>query len=209
MILFWLAAGIIAVTVAYFLSPQTTDPWRALNVAGVVAGAYLLALLLSTLRKPLNRTVVVSAWAMAFIAGTATIVVWTGYEEQSRYQTRLLSDIRGRISRGVIAHELSQHLLPVFESYHKQPMRKQRPLSVVFQEKTGAAVGSDLHKPTYESDRLRIIVASVSEEEVVLVAQEGYVKGRDPDFRNLDGGTGLIQELARITPKGILYESQN
>ncbi len=209
MIILWLGAGVITVTVAYLLSPQTTDPWGALNTAGLAAGAYLLVLLFSTFRKPLSRNVVVSGWIMALVAGIATIVVWTGYIEQSHYQTRLLLEIRERISRGVIAHELSQRLLPVLESYHKQPPRQQRTLGGVFRETTGAAVGSDLHRPTYESDRLRIIVASLTDAEVVLVAQEGYVNGRDPGFRNLDGGTGMVQELARITAKGITYESQN
>lgn len=209
MILFWLAAGVITVTFAYVFFPQTTDPWDALNIAGVTAGVFLLILLLSTLRKPLSRTIVVFGWAAALVAGTATVLVWTGYDAQSHYQAKLLSEIRERISRGVIAHELSEHLLPVFESYHKQPPRKQRPLGAVFQGATGASVGSNLHKPAYESDHLRIIVASMTEEEVVLVAQEGYVKGRDLDFRNLDGGTGLVQELARLTAKGIAYESQN
>lgn len=209
MILFWLAFGVIAVTFAYIFPPQTTDPWGALNVAGGIAGAYLLTLLFSTLRKPLSRPVIISGWTTALVAGAATIIVWTGYDAQSHYQAGLLSEIRERISRGVIAHELSEHLLPVFESYHEQTPRRQRPLGAVFQEKTGSTVGSNLHKPVYESDRLRITVASMTEEEVVLIAQEGYVKGRDLGFRNLDGGMGLVQELARLTAKGIVYESQN
>ncbi|MEX1139918.1 MAG: hypothetical protein WEB33_12075 [Bacteroidota bacterium] len=209
MILFWLATGIIAVTFTYIFSPQSPDPWDPLNTAGLVAGLYLLILLLSTLRKPLHRTTVISGWAAALIAGAATVFVWTGYDAQSHYQAELLSEIRGRISRGVIAHEFSEHLLKVLESYHHQPPRQNRSLGAVFQETVGAGIGSNLHEPSYESDRLRITVASISADEVVLIAEEGYVKGRDLGFRNLDGGMGMVQELARLTAKGITYESQN
>ena len=53
--LLWIVAGVILVSAATFLTPVTTDLWPAANVAGIVAFAYLVALLINTLRKPVRR----------------------------------------------------------------------------------------------------------------------------------------------------------
>ncbi len=202
--------GILAVVLAYFSAADTSDPWTSLNTAGVTATLYLLVLLATILRKPFEQRARALVWIAVLIVGAAWAIAWTTSEDYSRYRGATLSGIREEISRGIIADEISRPLLSALEEYYAQKGRTTNSLGLIFKRlNPNAAVGRNIHVPSFDADHLTITVAALAENEIVLIAEEGYVKGVASDFRNLSGATGMVQERARLTPQGIVYESEN
>ena len=209
-ILAWLLAGIVAVALAFFLPANAVDPWDPLNTAGIVAGAYILALATYSLRPPLSRRMRIGAWIAVIVVGGSVLLAWRGYDDQSHYQAVTLSKIKTVISRSIIANELSEPLIKTLEQYYSQSARNKKSLGTVFRDHhQGVTEGWDIHEKYAASDRLSVIVTSLKDNEVVLVAEDGYVKGDNPEFKNRSGNKGMMQEWARLTERGISYERQN
>jgi hypothetical protein len=56
---------------------------------------------------------------------------------------------------------------------------------------------------------MKVVVESLDPDRIVLVSQETSVKGRDPNFKNYDGKSGMVQERFILTEEGITYVSEN
>ena len=105
MMIVWLLVGIIAVSLAYLLPSEGLDPWIPLNAAGVLALAYLAALMAVTTRRPFPRRSKALSWVVFLIVGGAIAFAWTGFDAQAHFQAQQLSQIRQRIARN--AFEIS------------------------------------------------------------------------------------------------------
>jgi hypothetical protein len=70
-------------------------------------------------------------------------------------------------------------------------------------------VGINIYKSDFEGDSLKTFIQSLEPRRVVLVSQETYVNGRDPEFKNYNGQKGMIQEKCTLTEQGLNYESEN
>ena len=109
-----------------------------------------------------------------------------------------------------MSHQVPLPLLKTLAAYHQQGPKKKKTIGDVFREfYGGATVGSNIYKPQWEGDRLTIIVETLEPDRIALVSQETYVKGRDPNFRNLDGRVGMVQEKFILTERGITHVSEN
>lgn len=208
--LLWIAAGVVAVSLAFFLTPRSAEFWPALDTAGVATGVYLIAFLTYALRKPLSTRLRILVAVIALAVLGCTAFMWLGTEDQSRWQAEQLMKIRAVIGRGIMYYEMPKPLLKSLEAYHQQGARKKESLADVFRKlQPGAAVGSNIHKPSWEGDSMKVIVEALDPDRIVLVSQETYVKGRDPNFKNYDGKAGMVQEKFVLTEKGITHVSEN
>ena len=208
--LLWIAAGVVAVSLAFLLAPRSTELWPAVNLAGVIAGVYLVALLGYALRKPLSARLRNLVAIVALVVITCTAFTWLRTEVQARWQAEQLMKIRAIIGRGIMYYEMPKPLLKTLEAYHQQGARNKESLADLFRKlQPGAAVGSNIHKASWEGDSMKVIVEALDPDRVILVSQETYVKGRDPRFRNYDGKTGMVQEKFVLTEKRITHVSEN
>jgi hypothetical protein len=208
--LLWIAAGVVAVSLAFFLTPRSPALWPALDAAGVAAGVYLVALLAYSLRKPLSTRLRILVGGSALVVLGCTAFTWLRTEDQSRWQAEQLMKIRGLIGRGIMISEMPKPLLETLEAYHQQSARKKESLADIFRKlQPGATVGCNIHKPSWEGDPIKVIVESLDPNQIILVSQETYVKGRDPSFSNYDGRAGMVQEKFILTKKGITHVSEN
>jgi hypothetical protein len=208
--LLWIAAGVILVSATFFLTPQTTELWPAINAAGIAATLYFAALMSYVLRKPLA-----AKWRMIF--GIISIVVigcgayrWMGTQEQSHWQVDQVMKIRAVIGRGIRIYEMPPTLLKALDLYYRQDTKGAKTLAEVFKQlHPGAADGTNIHKSEGEWDKTTVMVETLEPDRIVLVSQETFVPGRDSSFKNYNGQTGMLQEKFILTEKGLTHVSEN
>jgi hypothetical protein len=139
-----------------------------------------------------------------------SVFTWTRMEDQTHWQAAKIMEIRERIGRGRMSHQVPSPLIKTLAAYHQQGPKKKKTIGDVFRGfYSGATVGSNIYKPQWKGDRLTIIVETLEPDRIALVSQETYVKGRDPNFRNLDGRIGMVQEKFILTERGITHVSEN
>lgn len=210
MIIIWLIAGIIVVTIAYFIPGQDVDIWTNLNYAGIAAVIYVFILVVFTLRKPFSKKTITITWLIFIIAVLVVYLHWTEMNAQTHWQKNKLLELRAIISRGVIQEKIQEILHRVLLSYHQQNSKDKKTIGDIFKEIYSTdSIGTNIYTPYYEGDSLRIYLTQLSDSEVVIVSQEMFVKGRNPEFRNYNGRLGMIQDRATLTAKGVRYESEN
>ncbi len=209
MVLLWLICGFVLVSVAFFIPGNQAEVWPNLNSAGTAALLYLLALVAYTMRKPFGRKVQIAVWAATVVTLAALGMHWTGMDSTSHWQLKTLLSIREVIGRGIIHAEVPENLLTVLDKYPHQKGKKGTLQQAFLGEYPGTKVGDNIHKPSHDGDSLRVYVASLLDTLVAVAAQEMYVKGRDPSFKNFSGRVGMVQERFTLTAKGIRHESEN
>jgi hypothetical protein len=208
--LLWIVFGVIVVSLVFFLTPPAMELWPSLNAAGIAGVVYLIAMLIYALRKPLEMRTRV-------LIGIATIVVialgaftWVRMEDQTRWQAETLMKVRGIIGRGVMVHDMRGATLETLdEFYHQRGVNKESLADIFRRQNTGAAVGSNIHKPEWGGDQWQVLVTKLEPAMIELVSQETFVKGRDLQFKNHNGQVGMIQAKCILTEKGITYVSEN
>ena len=208
--LLWIAAGVILVSATFFLTPQTTELWPAINTAGIAATLYFVALMAYVLRKPLA-----AKWRMIF--GVISIVVigcgayrWMGMQEETHWQVDLLMKIRAVIGRGISISEMPPMLLKTLDLYYRQDTKGAKTLAELFKQlHPGATVGTNIHKAEGEWDKTTVMVETLEPYRIVLLSQETFVPGRDSSFKNYNGQTGMLQERFILTKKGLTHVSEN
>jgi hypothetical protein len=195
---------------AFFLPSGNEDIWVSLDRAGVAAAVYLIVVLFIMMRKPFGANVRI------FTAGAAVITMlglglwWTTTSSMAHQEKQSLIQIRERISRTVLFHEIYPMYFPVLKSYYDQGESKTESIGAVFHRfYPDARERKNIHTPFNTTDSLTIFVASLNDSCVTLVGQEMYVRGRDAYFQNYSGKTGMVQEKAILTSKGISYVSEN
>lgn len=210
MVFIWLLVGISAVSLAFLLPGATLDPWVPFPATGVVSAIFLIALVAYATRKPFPLKQRVFSWVMVVVLLGGSAIFANNMHETTTWQKSQLIKILGVIQRGVLSTFIHEPLLATLEKYHRQPQRARKSIGDVFKEiKPGVRAGDNIYVASYEGDSLAIYVASLSNDEVVLVGQAAWGKGRNPEFTNYDGRKGLVQERATLTEKGVTYESEN
>lgn len=208
--LLWIVAGVVVVSLAFLLTPQSTELWPSINAAGIAAGLYGIALLTFVLRKPLGTKLRLWISIAALASMGLMAFTWVRAQEQTHWQAETLMPIRGIIGRGVMRYDMSTALLKTLDEFYKQGPTKKETLAAIFSRlQNGAMAGSDIHKSSWPGDSLKVIVKTLEPGRIELVSQETYVKGRDPQFMNHNGQIGMIQETFILTEKGISHVSEN
>jgi len=209
-IFIYLVGGIILVSSAFFIPAHSTELWPQFYAAGIAAIIYLIALLLYAVRKPVSIKACIVAIACFLITLSALIFSSIQMDKQSHWQADKLMQIRGTIGRGVMMNKMPPPLFKTLKVFHEQGSIKKETISQIFQRlNNNASVGSNISKPIYEGDSLKLFIKELEPDRVELVSQETYVKGRNPQFDNYNGQKGMIQEKCILTARGIKYESEN
>ena len=205
----WFTIGAVVVSAAFFLTGERLDPWPATEAATIAGAAYFLAVVIYATRKPFPRKSRIASLVFCALFIVAAGSFSMKFKETTRWQQSQLLKILGVIQRGILDSQMPDPLLATLDRYHRQSTKK-KTISQLFREVVpGAAVGMDIFKPYDMRDSLKIFVASITDDEVVLIGQAPWGKGKDPAFGNYDGKKGLVQERAVLTAKGVTYESQN
>jgi len=205
----WFVVGAVVVSAVFFLTGESLDPWPGLEAATIVAAVYFLSLVIYATRRPfpLKSRIVSLIFCVLFIVAAGSFSM--KFKETTAWQKSQLLKILGVIQKGIINSQMPDPLLATLDRYHRQSAKK-KTLGQVFKEAVpGVTVGSDIYKPYDVRDSLRIFVAAIADDEVVLIGQATWGRGKDPEFSNYDGKKGLVQERAVLTAKGVSYESQN
>jgi len=205
----WFFIGAVVVSAVYFLSGDSLSPWPALEAATIAACVYFLAVVTYATRKPFPRRTRIYAIVVCVLVVIAAGSFSMKFEETTTWQRGQLLKILGVSHKGMINAQLPDPLMATLDRYHRQPA-KRKTLGQIFGEvMPGAAVGKNIYNSYDERDSLRIFVATLSDDEVELIGQSTWAKGKDPEFRNYDGKRGMVQERAVLTAKGVTYESEN
>ena len=208
--LLWIVAGVIVISAAFFLAPRSTELWPALDAAGIAAVAYLVALITYVLRDPIPLRTKLVVGILTVLVISCTAFTWVRMNERAHWQADLLMKIRTLIGREMRINEMSKPLLKVLDVYHQQGKNKTLTLSDDFRKlHAGAVAGSNIYEEKGGFDIMTVIVEILEPNRIVLVSQETYVKGRDPNFKNYDGRTGMVQEKYILTERGLTHVSEN
>ena len=123
-------------------------------------------------------------------------------------------EIHTMITNGILQDELYTPLQKTLAAYYGQPGKKKETLGHVFQRlypsgKIGENI-HNVHQPDPKGDdSLRVVVTTVSDNEIGLVGYHYYSRGRNKEFKNYNGRFGFVQAKAVLTEKGVRYESEN
>ena len=123
-------------------------------------------------------------------------------------------EIHTMITNGILQEELYTPLHKTLAAYYGQPGKKKETLGQVFQRLyPNGKVGENIHDVHQQDpkadDSLRIIVTTISDNEIGLVGYQFYSRGKNKEFKNYSGHFGSVQTNAVLTEKGVRYESEN
>jgi hypothetical protein len=208
--LVWIVAGMIIVTSTFLIASQSVDLWASVNAGGIAVILYLIALVGYSLRKPVPRKTRIAVVTATVVVLVITVFACVRMEDQTRWQAGMLSDIRATIGRGIMRSEMSKPLLVTLDQYHRQGRNKKSSLADVFKKMhSGVVVGVNIYQPKWKGDSMSVVVETLNPDRIVLVSQEVYVKGKEPQFRNLNGRVGMVQERFILTKRGLEHVSDN
>jgi hypothetical protein len=208
--LLWIVAGVIFISLVFFLAPSSMELWSSTNAAGIAGVVYLIAMLAYALRKPIEMKTRVWIGIAAIVVLALGAFTWVQMQAQTEFQAESIVKVRGVIGRGVMRHYVSDVPLKTLDEFYQQRGPRKASLADIFRkENPGAAVGANIHKPEWQSDWWQVVVTKLEPGTIELLSQETYVKGRDPLFKNHNGQFGMIQEKSILTEKGITHVSEN
>ena len=210
MMVFWLLAGVVVVSVAFFVPGASIELWPNINAAGVAAFVYLIVLTAYAFRSPVPRLSRAIAWFAVLGAAVWISIGWRGMDETTHWQHDKLLSIKEVITRGVILAELPPPFIKTLEAYHKQQGKKKLTIGQVFrQENPSIKVGENFADSSHGGHRLAFVVESISDRDVFVVGFGGDCKGREAQFANYNGTYGIVQLEGILTEKGFSYDWQN
>ncbi|HUN65052.1 MAG TPA: hypothetical protein VMW43_03055 [Bacteroidota bacterium] len=206
----WLVVGACVMAGAFFFPGGNDDIWHSLDRAGIAAGIYIIVMLFVALRKPFGVRVRLFTWGTAVVTLLGLGLWWTTTSSMAHQQKDDLIQIRERLSRTILFHEMYPMFFPVLREYYAQNQPGKESIGAVFHRLyPNAEQGKNIRTPFNTTDSLTIFLTSLTDTAVVLVGQEMYVHGRDGDFRNYTDKTGMVQEKAILTVRGVSYVSEN
>lgn len=210
-VFFWIVAGIIVVSAAFFSQDRVTELWPAINAGGIAGILYALAVMVFTMRSPVKTRIRLASFIGFAITFSFLCASWLTTHEQSRWQHDRILEIRTVIARGISSVVLRDPLLNTFAEYHAQSPLRKLTLEEVFKGRNPTiAEGLNLYKPQWAGDTLmRIYVHTLSNDSIVLIATDRGAAGRENSFINYNGTVGKIQERYTLTEKGLTRESEN
>jgi hypothetical protein len=207
----WILASSILVAIAFIVTFLTTgNTWDAVIAGGIVSLLYVVGFLYWSTRPPTSPRQRWWTIGITSIVILGTMLHWNIMYKMTHWQYDTLHTIHKIIFHGVAQAMLQPKGVNTLSEYAGQHGSKSKSLGVVFRESTQFDTTNGLVANTTEWQQMKMFVASLSDSEVVLVAQDSIaIDGEDPRFKNFDGSYGMTQGRIRITRRGLEYEIQN
>jgi hypothetical protein len=207
----WILASSILVAMAFIATFLTTgNTWDAAIAGGIVSLVFVIGFLYRITRPPTSSTQRRWTIAISSIVIVGTILHWNIMYRMTQWQYDTLHLIRKIIFHGVAQGMLQPEGVNTLGEYAAQHGLQRKSLGDVFRETTKFDTGDSAVVVGKEWGHMSMFVSSLSDTEVVLVAQDSItIDGEDSHFKNFDGRYGMTQDRLRITKRGLEYEIQN
>lgn len=140
---------------------------------------------------------------------TASVMLTNQFYYQSNFQKDSLVKVRSVIDHSVYLSSVKKTLTDVFIAYHKQIPGNIKPVGRLYEEMYIANKENAKNLEWLNYDGTEMHVISLSAEEVILMGIHQFTKGKNPNFRNYNGRTGLIQVKGTLTSEGVKYAIEN
>lgn len=207
----WIILSTILVSAAftgtYFATHNT---WDATNAGGFVALLCLVGLLIRFTRPPMSRRLRLTILITAAIAITGLTIHWKVMYSMTHWQYDNIHLIHKVMFHSTALDRMRTKGLKTLEEFHTQQVSRRLTLAEVFRRGTQYIDPDSSIIEIDEDGEVKMMAASVTDTEVVLIAQATIrVDGEHPGFRNFDGSAGAVQDRLRITRKGLFYELEN
>lgn len=210
-IFWWIAGGISFTAGVFFVPAQTGSIWPSVIWASLAALVYMSVFMWVWLpgvesevkRKAIAGTLGVLA---VFSVGSAAI----SYEGTQR-QLEVLPEIRHTIDSSIAMHSIQEPLLKTLRAYHRGADGK-ADIGNVFVRKFDSLITDDSlfsSKTSESNELLTIYFAKADADTVILIAESGYMDGKNARYENFSGAKGRYQTRGILTSKGVSYERTN
>ncbi|HEX6983448.1 MAG TPA: hypothetical protein VF181_11885 [Balneolaceae bacterium] len=208
----WLLVGVILVTGVFFIPEQSGSLWPSLMLSSGVALLYLIAFSIRWLREipsKISRRVIAVTLCVLVLASSAFATL--SYVE-SKKQGRLLSEIRTSIEQNILYKNINHPLSKALSAYYTSS-KKDLEIRRLFVSKYDSLITDNglflVEGMQDEAATFVIYVAKTEPESVVLIGESTYIDGKDENFHNFSGETGLYQVKGILTKEGVYYERSN
>lgn len=206
----WVILTCILVSVAFVgVYVSTRDIWFATNAAGVIIGVYLVILVARATGGMQAK------WrCIAWRAGTAVVfagmtVHWVTMYSMTTWQYQTLHTIRKTVFHAALFDQLQNRGIKTLQEYYSGKTRSNSLAEVFDRLNPRLEPRTTLLDTLPAEDGMRVHAVSVSDSEIVLVGLSTFIEGEEPNFQNYDGRLGRVQDMLKITPRGLLHEIQN
>lgn len=202
------------VTLAFFAPGTEGHMWDSLLAGGITSILFLIAFSVYWLkRKDINkqRTGIITLFSCLVIFGG--IAAAFDYQ-RSNFQKETLTDIRLVIERGIAKTVVQENLNEVLKEYYLNDGRnKYANIEQAFTSRYDSLITEqgtvNFEQVADSNSTLTVYLSTFEPDSIVLIAESRAVKGWEPDFENFREGSGYLQTIGILTPKGVRYEREN
>lgn len=208
--LIWVAGGTFFVVLSLIISYEPTEPWNMVLPLFLISGVYILALALYSLRAPVSPRVRWSVLTLTLLVITSTGASWLLTRDHSESQRSRLLEVRTLIARQIMINETGDMLLPILRSHYELPPTSRSSIGATIRKfYPNLKVGENIRANSSWQDSVRIIVSSISDSSLILVAGDPVARGNDLSFLMIGGRPGGTQMRFTLTAEGISYVTEN
>ena len=209
-LLLWIASGVVFAGATFLAFYDPVNHWKVVNATGIACGVFLVPLLMYMLRPPVTfRARIIGAF-MSFVILGATAGSWAMMKSMTSWQREMLLSIRTTIGRGVIASEAPDSLMKVLQYHHDLSHPPERSIAASFRRCFPDAIpGYNFHRSYGPADSLQVLVESIKDTLITVVAVDAVARGVDPKFTTATGHVGGIQMRYTLTARGLDYVYEN
>jgi hypothetical protein len=210
MMIFWLLAGCIFVSVPFYLFYDPYTLWPSLYASGIAAIVYIVTLLIYFLRQRPGKTLSILVSAIAALLLVTSVIHSRTMDTMTAWQRAQLGRIRTLVSDNILtSSDACDRSIPVFAAYHSQPGVKKN-IVPLFAEMYAGKIKNGLFPSAYlENDCTTRYVRYLGDTAIVLISVDTVAKGISPDFRNINGRAGWLQTTTTMTAREVRYERNN
>ena len=207
-ILWWILAGILFVSIAFIIGSKS-GLLIAIDVAGITAGVYLVALTLFVVRKPRRWRTRISMYLVVGLSLGVIAFSWYQTQYTTTQRAIILRERSAERARGAAVGHMTRLFQRTLGEYYQQTARSKETLSDVFFRQYPVFKDSKSDRfLSIDGVNVERFLVCQGPDSVVLVVQ-ATAEGRNPQFRNIHSTMGRIQEKMILTTKGMIHVSEN
>ena len=209
MIVLWLLAGSLLVTVPYYIFYDAFNLWPSVYAGGIGAAIYLIALVVYFTKKgnTMKWNALLSAIVLIFCI--SSYFHWTMMDAKSSWRRSLLGKIRTVIGANIFQDEdICKRTIPVYAVFHKQKGKK-KSIVPLFKEIHAGKVKNGMYPMSSYPDFSVRYVHFSGDTMVTLVSVDTVARGLQISFKNANGSIGHLQTTTTLSAQGVHHERNN